>query len=204
MQKWCEYSHPCWWAPPGAPGGTAASLWVSWPALFSPEVDVRKGQRCSVWEALMTRFLCPAKAWRLRSWCFPWRENWRPGRETRNFFVFDLSYGSTPYKQTIRVHRGLKGEEEKEQNEGKRNTMRHKLDVIYLSWVQIGASTDGTKATGSRMIYKKNPDCPGLIGTSGNSVGGSEEEIPGAHTSNTGKPLYKKKNMMHYHVKVPR
>lgn len=74
----CASSHPCLSVLLGAPGGTVISPWVSWRALFSPEVDVCRGQRCSVWEALKTRFQCQGRAWQWGSWCFPWRKNWPP------------------------------------------------------------------------------------------------------------------------------
>lgn len=70
--------HPCLSVLPGAPGGTVISPWEGWRALFSLEVDVYRGRRCSAWEAVMTRFHCQEGAWRWGSWCFPWKQNWQP------------------------------------------------------------------------------------------------------------------------------
>lgn len=104
----CASPHPCLSVLLGAPGDTVISPWVSWRALFSPEVDVYRGRRCSVWKALMTRFHCQAGAWQWGSWCFPWRKNWQPVQGRIHFIPSFLYPASLPRSSNLWIRKGFR------------------------------------------------------------------------------------------------
>lgn len=102
-----ESPHPCLSVLPGAPGGTVVSSWASWRVIFSPEVDVYRGRRCSVWEAVTTRFHCQEGAWQWGSWCFPWKQNWQPGEERIQLIPPFLHPASPPSSCNFCVRKAL-------------------------------------------------------------------------------------------------